>query len=115
MNNSPFDNKDAHDRYLRKNQALSRAYDMDRKDKVKKQDKEDVAPEEKKCHKCGEVKLCTPKYVMTTGYFEGATSVSKELVWICEECKPAKRMHDAPVLTKQKINAMLRGAKKGRL
>lgn len=113
----PFDitRDDHHDRYLRKNMSLSRAYDMDRKDKEKAKDaRGEIKHEMKACHKCKNVKPCVPHYIMETGRFEGVTSVSKEQVFICDDCNPAKKKQ-ALQMSKQKINALLRGAKKGRI
>jgi len=112
---NPFDNQDDHDRYLRKNLALSRAYDIDRKDKLKaKKDRGEIAPVEQTCHKCKEVKLCTSFMIMQTGTFDGAASVSKEMVYFCADCSPEKKKNEK-AMSKKQINALLRGAKKGRL
>ncbi len=112
---NPFDNKDEHDRYLRKNLALSRAYDIDRKDKIKaKQTRGEIKHTVTKCHKCKEEKPCMPHQIMQTGTFEGAASVSKELVFFCDDCSPEKKKKDMS-MSKKQIKALLRGAKKGRL
>ena len=112
---NPFDNKEEHDRYLRKNLALSRAYDIERKDKLKqKQEKGEIKPIMTTCHRCKQEKPCMPFTIMETGHFEGVTSVSKELVQLCEDCYPRKKKQAAE-MSKKQIKSLLRGAKKGRI
>ena len=104
-----------HDKFYRKNQALSRAYDIDNRDKVKSKDgKTESKTSTVACHKCKQVKLCTGTYIMETGHFDGAVSVSKNFVFFCADCAPRKKQAEVALSTKQ-ISALLRGAKKGRV
>ena len=109
------DNEDNHDRFLRKNQALSRAYEISRKDKVK--DKvvrgEQVAVMTI-CYRCKKERLCLKHHIAETGRAEGAVSVSNEYVPLCEECAP-KRKKSADELSPKQINSLLRGARHGRI
>ncbi len=115
MDRLDYGSNDDHDRYLRKNQALSRAYDIDRKDKLKgKISKGEIKPVMHKCHKCKQDRLCMPFTIFETGHFDGVTSVSKEMVQLCDECRPGKKKQNAE-MSKKQIKALLRGAKKGRL
>ena len=112
---NPFDSKGDHDKYLRKNFALSRGYDIERKDRLKqKQARGEFKPVLAKCHRCKEEKLCLPYSIMETGHFDGVTSVSKEVVQLCEDCSPRKKKHPSE-MSKKQISALLRGAKKGRI
>ena len=106
---------DEYDRYLRKNLALSRAYDIERKDKLRaKQSKGELKPILTTCYRCKKEALCLPYQITETGRFEGVVSVSKEMVQLCEDCAP-KRRKGATEMSKKQINALLRGAKKGRM
>ncbi|NQY75034.1 MAG: hypothetical protein HRT90_09765 [Candidatus Margulisbacteria bacterium] len=112
---NPFDNQDEHDRYLRKNLALSRAFEIDKQDKQKSKTPSSViAPVMQDCHKCKENKLCTSFMIMQTITLDGSASVSKERVYFCLDCSPDKKKKDKQ-MSKKQINALLRGAKKGRL
>jgi hypothetical protein len=106
---------DLHDRFLRKNNSLSRAYEISRKDKVK----EKVAGGERvpvlaTCHRCKQEKLTLKFHITETGRSEGAVSVSNEYVPLCEDCAPKKKKVENE-LSKKQINSLLRGAMKGRL
>ena len=111
-----FENRDdEHDRFLRKNLELSRAYDLERKDKLKsKQKKGELVPIVGPCYKCKKELPCLPFQITETGRYEGVVSVSKEMVQMCEGCAP-KRRNAGKEISKKQINAMLRGAKRGRL
>jgi hypothetical protein len=112
---NPFDNRVEHDKYLRKNLALSRGYDIERKDKLKqKQAKGEIKPILAKCHRCKLERLCLPFSIMETGHFDGVTSVSKEVVQLCEECSPRKKKHPSE-MSKKQIKSLLRGARRGRI
>ncbi len=102
------------DRYLRKNQALSKAWEMDRKDKYKdKVQRGEAKPTEVACYKCKKVRPCLKFPIMETGWHEGSVSISNEFVPLCEECQP-KRKRDKDLSQKQ-INSLLRGARHGRI
>ena len=110
----PFENTEDHDRYLRKNMALSRAYDIEKKDKQKhKEAKGELKPIVHKCHRCKQEKPCLPFLIMETGFYDGATSVSKEMVQLCDECSPKKKKQQSE-MTKKQIKSLLRGARRGR-
>ena len=107
--------EDSHDRFLRKNQALSRAYEISRKDKVK----EKISRGEQKpvlaiCYRCKKERPCMKYHIAETGRSEGAVSVSNEYVPLCEECSP-KRKKSPNELSPKQISALLRGAIRGRI
>ncbi len=109
------DTEDNHDRFLRKNLALSRAYEISRKDKVK----EKIVRGEQKpvmaiCYRCKKERLCLKFHIAETGRAEGAVSVSNEYVPLCEEDAPKHKKNPNELSPKQ-ITAMLRGARHGRL
>ncbi len=109
------EDEDSHDRFLRKNQALSRAYEISRKDRVK----EKIARGEQKpvvtiCYRCKKERPCLKYHIAETGRSEGAVSVSNEYVPLCEECAPKKKK-SADELSSKQIASLLRGAKKGRI
>jgi len=107
--------EDSHDRYLRKNLALSKAYEISKKDKFKdKVVRGEVKPETVACYRCKKIRPCLKFSIMETGRAEGAVSVSNEYVPLCEECAPKKKKEPLE-LNKQQINALLKGAKKGRI
>ena len=112
---NPFDNNQDHDRYLRKNRALSRAYDIDKKDKLKeKAGKGELKHIVTVCHKCKQEKPCLPVSIMETGHFDGVTSVYKNLVQMCDECSRRNKKHQNE-MSKKQIKSLLRGARKGRI
>jgi hypothetical protein len=109
------EDQDPHDRFLRKNQSLSRAYEISRKDKVK----DKVAGGERipvlaVCYRCKLEKPTLKYHITETGRSEGAVSVSNEYVPLCEDCAP-KRKKNAAELSPKQISSLLRGAMKGRL
>lgn len=107
--------EDQHSRFLRKNLALSKAYEISKKDKFKeKLAKGEIKPETVACYRCKKVRPCLKFSIMETGRAEGAVSVSNEYVPLCEECAP-KRKKDPSELNPKQINALLKGLKKGRI
>jgi hypothetical protein len=107
--------EDNHTRFLRKNLALSKAYEISKKDKFKeKLVKGEIKPETVACYRCKKVRPCMKFSIMETGRAEGAVSVSNEYVPLCEECAPKKKK-DPSELNPKQINSLLRGAKKGRI
>ncbi len=106
---------DNHDRFLRKNQALSKAYEIQKKDTYKdKMVKGEVKPIVGACYRCKKERPCLKYSVMETGRAEGAVSVSNEYVPLCEECAPKKRKIENE-LSKKQITSLLRGARNGRI
>jgi hypothetical protein len=106
---------DYHDRYLRKNQALSKAYEIQKKDKFKeKVVKGEIKPETVACYRCKKIRPCLKFSIMETGRAEGAVSVSNEYVPLCEECAPKKKK-DPSELNAQQVKSLLKGARKGRI
>ena len=104
-----------HDRYLRKNQALSKAYEIQKKDRTKeKMVKGEIKPETVACYRCKKIRPCLKFGIMETGRSEGAVSVSNEYVPLCEECQPKKKK-DPSELNSAQVKSLLRGAKKGRI
>jgi len=107
--------EDSHDRYLRKNLALSKAYEIAKKDRVKEKIvKGEVKPETVTCYRCKKMRPCLKYSIMETGRAEGAVSVSNEYVPLCEECAPKKKKNPLE-LSPQQISSLLKGAKKGRI
>lgn len=105
---------DNHDRFLRKNQALSKAYEISRKDRYKeKMAKGEAKPELVACYRCKKERPCLRYPIMETGRSEGAVSVSNEYVPLCEECAPKKKRAENELKPDQ-IRSLMRGAKKGR-
>ena len=106
---------DYHDRYLRKNLALSKAYEIQKKDKFKeKVVRGEIKPETVACYLCKKIRPCLKFSIMETGRAEGAVSVSNEYVPLCEECAPKKKK-DPMELNQQQVKSLLKGAKKGRI
>jgi len=106
---------DNHSRFLRKNIALSKAYEIERKDKFKtKMVKGEVKPETVACYRCKKIRPCLKYSIKETGRAEGAVSVSNEYVPLCDECAPKKKK-DVNELSPKQINSLLRGARHGRL
>ena len=104
-----------HARFLRKNQALSKAYEISKKDKFKdKLVKGEIKPETVACYRCKKGRPCMKHSIMETGRAEGAVSVSNEYVALCEECAP-KRKKNPDELNSAQVKSLLRGAKKGRI
>ncbi len=104
-----------HDRYLRKSQALSRAYEIENKDRYKaKMVTGEIKPEVVACYRCKKERPCKKYSIMETGRTEGAVSVSNEYVPLCEECSPKKKKGEKELTPKQ-ITSLLRGARRGRL
>lgn len=104
-----------HQRFLRKNLALSKAYEIERKDKFKtKMVKGEIKPETVACYRCKKIRPCLKYSIMETGRAEGAVSVSNEYVPLCEECAPKKKK-DSTELNAKQISSLLRGARRGRL
>jgi hypothetical protein len=107
--------EDNHARFLRKNQALSKAYEISKKDKFKdKLVKGEIKPELVACYRCKKIRPCLKFSIMETGRAEGAVSVSNEYVPLCEECAPKKKK-DPNELNSKQISSLLRGARKGRI
>lgn len=107
---------DRHENYLRKNAALSLAYEFDKKEKI--QDKTvKLAHEEEICSSCKQTKPCVKTRSAKTDRAEGTASFSFETVWICDDCreKKQKKNKDHKTMTKGEIKGMLKNAKKGRL
>lgn len=106
---------DYHDRYLRKNQALSKAYEIQKKDRTKEKIvKGEIKPETVACYRCKKIRPCLKFGIFETGRAEGAVSVSNEYVPLCEECAPKKKK-DPSELNQKQVKSLLRGAKKGRI
>ncbi len=106
-----------HDRFTRKNASLSRAWELEKKDKYKeKLAKGEIKPETVACYKCKKLRPCLKYTIMetTSGKFEGVVSVSNEMVPLCEECSPRKMRKENQLDSKQ-IKSLLKGAKRGRL
>jgi len=109
------ESEDNHDRFLRKNQALSRAYEISRKDKVKEKIvRGEQAPVVTICYRCKKERPTLKHHIAETGRSEGAVSVSNEYVPLCEECAP-KRKKSAEELSPKQILSLLRGARRGRI
>jgi hypothetical protein len=109
------ENEDNHDRFLRKNQALSRAYEISRKDKVKdKVVRGEQKPVVTLCYRCKKERPTMKYHIAETGRAEGAVSVSNEYVPLCEECAPKKKK-SADELSPKQISSLLRGARHGRI
>ena len=109
------EDEDNHDRFLRKNQALSRAYEIARKDKIKDKVVRGVqAPVVTACYRCKKERPTLKYHIAETGRAEGAVSVSNEYVPLCEECAP-KRKKSAEELSPKQIQSLLRGARRGRI
>ncbi len=109
------DDNSNHDRYLRKAQSLSRAFELSRKDKVKEKiTRGEQQPVMVACYRCSKVRLCLKHPITETGRAEGAVSVSNEFVPLCEECAP-KRKKSQDELTPKQVQALLRSARRGRL
>src|SRR5258708_7844622 len=107
--------EDNHARFLRKNQALSKAYEISKKDKFKdKLVKGEIKPELVACYRCKKIRPCLKFSIMETGRAEGAVSVSNEYVPLCEECAPKKKK-DPNELNAKQVKALLRGARRGTL
>ena len=107
--------EDQHDRYLRKNQALSRAYEMERKSRYKeKMDKGEIKAQVVACYRCKKERPCKKYSIMETGKHEGVVSISNEFVPLCDECAPRRDKRKTDLSQKQ-IKSMLRGARRGRL
>lgn len=106
---------DFHDRFHRKNQALSKAYEIQKKDTFKeKVVKGEVKPETVACYRCKKIRPCLKFSIMETGRAEGAVSVSNEYVPLCDECAPKKKKNAAE-LTPNQVKSLLKGARKGRI
>jgi hypothetical protein len=106
---------DNHARFLRKNQSLAKAYDIQKKDKLKdKIVKGEVKPETVACYRCKKIRPCMKFSIMETGRAEGAVSVSNEYVPLCEECAPKKKKIENELNPKQ-ISSLMKGFKKGRI
>ncbi len=106
---------DNHERFLRKNQALSRAYEISKKDTVKEKiEKGEQKPVMVACYRCKKERPCLKHHITETGRAEGAVSVSNEYVPLCEECAP-KRKKNPNELSAKQISSLLRGAKRGRV
>jgi hypothetical protein len=100
---------------LRKNQALSRAYEISRKDNVKgKSTSSERVPVMATCYRCKQEKPTLKFHITETGRHEGAVSVSNEYVPLCEDCAPKRKKNELELTPKQ-ISSLLRGARKGRL
>ena len=109
------DNQDLHDRFLRKNQSLSRAYEISRKDKAKERTAGgERVPVLATCYRCKQEKPTLKYHIAETGRSEGAVSVSNEYVPLCEDCAPKPKKREQELSPKQ-ISSLLRGARKGRL
>ena len=107
--------EDSHERFLRKNLALSKAYEIDKKDKFKeKVVKGEIKPETVACYRCKKIRPCLKYSIMETGKAEGAVSVSNEYVPLCDECKPVRKKNPSE-LNPNQIKSLLRGARKGRI
>lgn len=107
--------EDLHDRFLRKNNSLSRAYEISRKDKIKeKTSGGERVPVLATCYRCKQEKPTLKYHVTETGRHEGAISVSNEYVPLCEDCAPKRKKVENEMTPKQ-ISSLLRGAMKGRL
>jgi hypothetical protein len=109
------EDQDLHDRFLRKNQALSRAYEISRKDKATAKPVTERVPVLAACYRCKQEKPTLKYHITETGRHEGAVSVSNEYVPLCEDCAPKKKKSDIPELSRKQVSALLRGAMKGRL
>ncbi len=104
-----------HSRFLRKNLALSKAYEIEKKDKFKgKLERGEVKPETVACYRCKKIRPCLKFGIFETGRAEGAVSVSNEYVPLCEECAPKKKKNPDELNSKQ-IKSLLRGARRGTL
>ncbi len=67
---------DNHSRFLRKNLALSKAYEIEKKDKFKdKSARGEIKPDTVACDRCKKHRPCLKFGNMETGPAEGAVSV----------------------------------------
>lgn len=105
---------DRHDRFLAKNNALGRAWEMEAQDKAKARSvKVAATPKLGKCEKCGKEKLLTSFRSHQTDRTEGAASYGTVTKMLCEDCKPKKKETTAEPADPKLIKSLLRGARKG--
>ncbi|MGL1901749.1 MAG: hypothetical protein OCC49_06410 [Fibrobacterales bacterium] len=108
---------DRHESFLRKNNALSMAYEMDKKDKYLEDVKSGKIKKKTTCEKCGKEAPVKRYSLPSTDRLEGSASFSIKNEFLCEACAPIavvkkdRQENKSP----KEIKAMLRGLKKGRL
>ena len=108
---------DRHESFLRKNNALSMAYEMDKKDKYLEDVKSGkIKKKDSKCDKCGTVGPVKRYSLPNTDRLEGVASFSIKNEFLCESCAPitAVKKDRQENKSPKEIKAMLRGLKRGR-
>jgi hypothetical protein len=109
---------DRHESFIRKNNALSMAYEMDRQDKLQDDLKSGkIKGKSIKCEKCGKEGVPLKRYSLSnTDRLEGVASFSINQQVLCESCAPiaAVKRDKKENKTPKEIKAMMRGVKKGR-
>jgi hypothetical protein len=106
--------EDRHDNFVGKNAALSRAYELDRMDKIKTKVSAGSGHIEGECEVCKKKGLVTTYRMPRTDRNEGVASFGYESKKLCDDCKP-KPKKETPTLDKKAIRSLMRGAKKGRI
>ncbi len=109
---------DRHEGFLRKNNALSMAYEMDKKDKYMEDVKSGkIKKKDMKCEKCGKVAPVKRYSLSNTDRLEGVASFSIKNEFLCADCAPISAVKKDRKENKspKQIKAMLKGLKKGRL
>jgi len=102
---------DKHEQFAGKNAALSRAWEMDQRDKSKQNEKP-KGPRIGMCDGCLKEKEVTPLRQPQTDRGDGATSFGFTTKFFCKDCKP--QTTKKPVVPDDKqIRSMLKGARKG--
>ncbi len=103
-----FDN---HDNFLRKNAALSKAYEIEKKDSRDKDEEDGKAKEP--CFKCQKIEGTMKYKINLTEASTGSASYGVEFRWYCPTHAPkGKKPLNQPQDTK-KIKSMLKGMKRG--
>ena len=104
---------DRHENYLRKNSSLSRAWELEQKDKyLDKAQKGEAKHTVAICNQCKKEKPTLMYRMAQTNRAEGSASFGIDLIPLCDDCKPKKKDHS---LNKSQIKGMLKQAKRGRI
>lgn len=102
---------DRHDRFVGQNAALSRAYELDHKEKVKDKIAQGGAQKVGKCDQCGKESPLVGYRNSQTDRTEGAASFGFVVKYLCENCKPLPK-ESKNSLNPKAIKSMLKGAKR---